>query len=164
MWFSFSAHLITHVGMIYFKKIENYKKFLAYRFIYIKISQQTKMEGGQSGTYLRLTRASSGPWVSAAKTYRDETNRKWIFRPDHSRIQETTMVSNPDLPVAIHTQSHQIPFQECWSVSIIHKLPDSTQDHICRQFVTTYQLVLQSWHTPVSTSVNPPHPTLAQRH
>ena len=31
------------------------------------------MEGGQSGTYLRLMRASSGPQVSIAKTYRDET-------------------------------------------------------------------------------------------
>ena len=35
MWFSFSAHLIVHVGMIYLKKIENYKKFLVYRFIYV---------------------------------------------------------------------------------------------------------------------------------
>ena len=34
------------------------------------------MEGGQSGTYLRLTRASSGPRVSVAKTYRDEAKRK----------------------------------------------------------------------------------------
>ena len=40
------------------------------------------MEGGQSGTNLRLTRALSGPRVSIAKTYRDETKRKWIFRPD----------------------------------------------------------------------------------
>ena len=39
-------------------------------------------------------------------------------------------VLNPDLPVAIHTQSHHIPFQDCWSVSVIHKLPDSTPDHI----------------------------------
>ena len=31
------------------------------------------MEGGQSGTYLRLTRALSGLQVSIAKTYRDET-------------------------------------------------------------------------------------------
>ena len=30
------------------------------------------MEGGQSATYLRLTRASSGLQVSVAKTYRDE--------------------------------------------------------------------------------------------
>ena len=30
------------------------------------------MEGGQSGPYLRLTRASAGPRVSVAKTYRDE--------------------------------------------------------------------------------------------
>ena len=37
MWFSFSAHSIIHVGMIYLKKIVNYNKFLAYRFIYIYI-------------------------------------------------------------------------------------------------------------------------------
>ena len=40
--------------------------------IHIKITQ-TNMEGGQSGTYLRLTRVSSGPRVSVTKTYRDET-------------------------------------------------------------------------------------------
>ena len=34
------------------------------------------MAGGQSGTYLRLTRASSGPQVSVAKTYRNENETK----------------------------------------------------------------------------------------
>ena len=34
------------------------------------------MEGGQSGTYLRLTIASSGLQVSVAKTYRDENEMK----------------------------------------------------------------------------------------
>ena len=34
------------------------------------------MEGEQSGTYLRLTRASSGLRVSVAKTYRDENETK----------------------------------------------------------------------------------------
>ena len=34
------------------------------------------VEGGQSGTYLRLTRASSGPRMSVAKTYRDENETK----------------------------------------------------------------------------------------
>ena len=38
--------------------------------------QHINMEGGQSGTYLRLTRASSGPRVSIAETYRDETKQK----------------------------------------------------------------------------------------
>ena len=52
------------------------------------------------------------------------------------------------MEVAIHTQSHQIPFQKCWSVSVIHKLPDSTPDHIRCQFETAYQLVLQSRHNP----------------
>ena len=30
MWFSFSAQLIVHVSMIYFKKIENYNKMFCY--------------------------------------------------------------------------------------------------------------------------------------
>ena len=42
-------------------------------YIYIK---QINMEGGQSCTYLRLTRASSGPLVSIAMTYRDENETK----------------------------------------------------------------------------------------
>ena len=50
------------------------------------IRKQTKMEGGQSGTYLRQTRASSGTRVSVAKTYRDEMKRKSIFRPNHTEI------------------------------------------------------------------------------
>ena len=36
----------------------------------------TKMEVGQSGTYLRLTGASFGPRVSVAKTYRGENETK----------------------------------------------------------------------------------------
>ena len=50
----------------------------------------------------------------------------------------TTTVSNSDIPVAIHTQSHQIPFQDSWSVITIHKLPDSTPDHIRHQFEIAY--------------------------
>ena len=76
----------------------------------------------------------------------------------------TTTVSSPDLPVAIHTQSHQIHFQECRSVSVIHKLPDSILDHIHCQFQTPYQLVLQSRHTPalnIHQPSPPPTSTLA---
>ena len=43
-----------------------------------------------------------------------------------NRHRSTCMVVNSDLPVPIHTQSHQLPFQECWSVHIIHKLPNAT--------------------------------------
>ena len=39
-------------------------------------SKQINIDGGQSGTYLRLMRESSGPQVSVAKIYRDETKRK----------------------------------------------------------------------------------------
>ena len=61
---------------------------------------------------------------------------------DVERGAEMTVV------IAIHTPSHQIPFQECWSVIVIHKLPDSTLDHICCQLATAYQLVLKSQHSP----------------
>ena len=53
--------------------------------------------------------------------YIGETRRSISHHMNGHRF--TTTVSNPDLPVAIHTQFHQIPFQECWSVSVIHKLP-----------------------------------------
>ena len=43
------------------------------------------MEGGQSGTYLRLMRASSGPWVSVAKTYRDENETKMYISAQTQR-------------------------------------------------------------------------------
>ena len=42
----------------------------------LKGRKQINMEGGQSGTYLRQTRASSSPRVSVAKTYRDENETK----------------------------------------------------------------------------------------
>ena len=42
----------------------------------LKGRKQTNMEGGESGTYLRLARASFSPRVSVAKTYRDENETK----------------------------------------------------------------------------------------
>ena len=56
----------------------------------LKGRKQTNMEGGQSGTYLRLTRDSSGPRASVAKTYRDETklNENEYFG-QNTGIQET---------------------------------------------------------------------------
>ena len=60
----------------------------------VNMHLQTNMEGGQSGIYLRLTRASSGLRVSIAKTYRDETKPNEYFGQItvaflSSRIQET---------------------------------------------------------------------------
>ena len=54
---------------------EKYKlmdNFLIVRSDLPELVYQINREGGQSGTYLRLTRASSGPRVSVTKTYRDE--------------------------------------------------------------------------------------------
>ena len=62
--------------------------------------------------------------------------------------RSTCTVANSDLPVPIHTQSHQLPFQECWSVRVMHKLPDTTLDHFRCQHETAYQLVLKSRQFP----------------
>ena len=37
--------------------------------------------------------------------------------------------NSPDdlpLPVAIHTRSHQFPFDSCWNVCVLHHLPQNT--------------------------------------
>ena len=46
------------------------------------------MEGGQSGTYLRLMRALSGPRVSVAKTYRDENEMKMNISATHRDLPQ----------------------------------------------------------------------------
>ena len=60
---------------------------LVSRYLFLTVfNKQINMDGGKSSNYLRLTRASSGPRVSIAKTYRDETKRK--FRPNHSGLSQ----------------------------------------------------------------------------
>ena len=54
--------------------------------------------------------------------------------------RSTCMVMNSYLLVPIHTQSHQLPLQERWSIRVIHKLLDATTDHVGRQYETAYQL------------------------
>ena len=58
------------------------------------------------------------------------------------------MVVSSDLPVPIHIQSHQLPFQECWSVRVIHKLPHATPDHVHCQYQTAHKLILKSHQFP----------------
>ena len=53
--------------MIYFQKIENYKKFLAYRFIYIKIKRMTSN---------RLTKQITEFYENRSKAQVDTV--KWI--------------------------------------------------------------------------------------
>ena len=82
--------------------------------------------------------------------------RPYEWTPVHHHGVEPT-------PTSCHPHSiQQIPFQECWSVSVIHRLPDSTPEHIRRQFETTYHFILQSRHTPHSQHpLTPPNSTLA---
>ena len=92
--------------------------------------------------------------------YIGETHRSLSDHMNGHRF--TTMVSNPDLPVVIHTQSHQIPFQECWFVSVIpytnYLTPPQTTSTANLKLHTNLS---SNPDTPlVSTSVNPPHSTL----
>ena len=57
------------------------------------------MEGGQSGTYLRLTSVSSGLRVSVAKTYRDENETKMNISAQTQRPSSATGRSGFDAVV-----------------------------------------------------------------
>ena len=65
--------------------------------------------------------------------------------------QSTSIVVNSYLPVPNHTQSHQFPVQECWSVWIIHKLPDATLDWVYRQFKMANKFVRCRTLLPILT-------------
>ena len=74
--------------------------------------------------------ATHADWKSMNLIYQlqcTECNAFYIGETRHSLSDRMyghrfiTTLLNPDLLVAIHTQSHQIPFQECWSVSVIHR-------------------------------------------
>ena len=73
----------------------------------------------------------------------------------------TTTVSNPDLPVAIHTQSHQIPFQDCWSISVIHKLPDPSPTTFAVNWKQHTNSSFNHVTPPNLISINPSSSTLA---
>ena len=52
------------------------------------------------------------------------------------------------LPLEEIQEDPSAPFPECWSVRIIHRLPDATPDYVRCQFRMAYQLILQSRQSP----------------
>jgi len=68
-----------------------------------------------------------------------------------NKHQSTSIVVNSYLPLPIHTQSHQFPFQECRSVCILYKLPDATLDCVNCQFKTASKLVRCRTLLPILT-------------
>jgi len=52
------------------------------------------------------------------------------------------------LPVIIITKSHQLPFNPCWNVCVLHNLPPNT-NHITRHHLElAYQFVMSSRYSP----------------
>ena len=50
-------------------------------------------------------------------------------------IDNRSSSNNPDilpLPVAIHTKSHQLLFNSCWNVHVLHNLPPNTNHIACQ--------------------------------
>ena len=71
----------------------------------------------------------------------------------------TCTVVNSNLPVPIHTQSHQLPFQECWSILVIHKLPDAIPTMSTANLKQHTNLYFNPDSLPVSTSGNLTRPS-----
>ena len=86
-----------------------------------------------------------------------QSEREWLFMPSTLEKPITpflTLWMDPGSPPWYWTQTYLLPST--------HKLPDSTPDHICRQFETAYQLILQSRHTPgLNIYLTPLNSTLA---
>ena len=91
--------------------------------------------------------------------YTGETSCSLSDRMNGHRF--TTTVSNPDLPVAIHTQSHQIPFQECCLLVSYTNYLTPPQTTSSGNLKLHTNLSSNPDTPPVSISVNHPHSTLA---
>jgi hypothetical protein len=50
----------------------------------------------------------------------------------------TSIIVNSDLPLPVYTKSHQLSFQERWSIHVTHKFPDATP---------TMSTANLKWHT-----------------
>jgi hypothetical protein len=57
-------------------------------------------------------------------------------------------LDNLPLPFTIHTKSHQLLFNSCWNVLVLHNLPPNTNHITCRHLELAYQFVLSSRHSP----------------
>ena len=55
---------------------------------------------------------------------------------------------NLPIPVAIHTKSHQLPFDCCWNVCVLHNLPPNINHIIHCHLELAYQFVLSSRYSP----------------
>ena len=91
----------------------------------------------------------------------------FFFKKKHETwlryIFYTCTVMKSDLPVPNHTQSHQLPFQECWSICVIHKLPDTTPTTSATNMKRCINWFWNPANSQVSTSDNltgPPPPLL----
>ena len=78
--------------------------------------------------------------------YMGETKNSLSTRMNGHRSSSNSPDDLP-LPVPIHTRSHQLPFNSCWNVRVLHNLPPT--NHItCCHLELAYQFILSSRHSP----------------
>ena len=53
------------------------------------------------------------------------------------------------LLVAIHSKSHQLPFNSRWNVHVLHNLPPDTNHITCHHLELSHQFALSSGHSAV---------------
>jgi hypothetical protein len=58
------------------------------------------------------------------------TLEKWVDVLEIHEWAPDLMYGHELRPTSIHTKSHQLPFQECWSIHTIHKLPDKFDENL----------------------------------
>ena len=67
---------------------------------------------------------------------------KWMATSPHPTVPTTPLM------VTIHTKSHQLPFNSCWNVHVLHNLSHNTNHNTHRHLELICQFVLSARHNP----------------
>ena len=98
-------------------------------------------------TLMPLASPATSSNSSPDSFYVGETKNNVTTRMD-GHWSSSNNPENLPLPVAIHMKSHQLPFNSCRNVCVIHNLPPNTNHITHRHLELPYQFVLFSRHSP----------------
>ena len=91
--------------------------------------------------------STSSPAHSGMLFYVRVTKNSWSTRMNGHQSSS----KNPDnltLTVPIHNKSHQLPFNSCWNVRVLHNLLPNTNHITCCHLDLIYQFFLSSRYSP----------------
>ena len=86
-----------------------------------------------------------------AETDEDKVSQTTIFKLLfyflNSHHSSSNSPDNLPLPISICTKSHQLPFNSCWNVYVLHNLLPNTNHMTCYHLELAYQFVPSSRHS-----------------